>query len=256
MAPPSHWSTTGPAGRRPGWPGCSTGQADRRLSLRGPPRRTDRDPGAAVPRTGRGRGRPRAGVLLGDRPGEALEVGVAGAGAGGRSSGAAGRPRPPRAWPAGDDGGRHQPEQDLHGSRLRSRSRSRAAGTRAAPATRAARGARPRVRACRPTPRSRRSKSWCFQIGTVALSSSISAREASNASPRCAADGRDDDRGVADARASRPGAPRRPPRTSYRSATSSQTSRSRSSAVGWAEYSSPAHRACRRRGRAPPPRTG
>ena len=77
-------------------------------------------------------------------------------------------------------------------------------------------------------------KRWCFQIGTSALSVSISAREASKASPRCAAV-------VAMTTAMSPIA-RLPvrctaatPCTSYSSATRSQTSRSLASAVGWAE---------------------
>src|SRR4051794_2530665 len=79
---------------------------------------------------------------------------------------------------------------------------------------------------------------WCFQIGTVALRSSISAREASNASARWAAV-------VATMTAASPIASRptrctaATPRTSYLTATPSATSWRRARAVGCAEYSSP-----------------
>ena len=106
-------------------------------------------------------------------------------------------PRPSR--PSHDDpehrqhrrhDGRRQPPQDLHPLRV---------GT--AGGSRAARRARPRRRTGQGVPTHSSVPSancWCFQIGTSALSVSISARDAANASPRWARRRRDDDRDVAD----------------------------------------------------------
>ena len=101
----------------------------------------------------------------------------------------------------------------------------------------------------------RRLNTWCFQIGTSALSWSIRAREASNASSRCAADDGDDDRRVADGERSDP-----VHRGQRRGRRTRRRRRRRPPAAGRARSgarSTPARsRRGRRRGRGPGRRTG
>jgi hypothetical protein len=80
----------------------------------------------------------------------------------------------PRPSPARDHDGRHQPPEDLHAVQGRAEP-----GAAARPPGRRSGRADPLVGAV--------GERWCFQIGTSALSVSISARVASNASPRWAA---------------------------------------------------------------------
>ena len=130
--------------------------------------------------------------------------------------------RPTAIATHGDDDRRHQPQQDLHAHE----GRDAATGD----VTCQARLSGVPTHSSVPSP-----KRWCFQIGTSALSVSIRAREAANASPRWAAVVRDDHRDVADREACRPGAPRRRRgrRTPRRPAR--RPRRIRPAAVGWAE---------------------
>ena len=76
---------------------------------------------------------------------------------------------------------------------------------------------------------------WCFQIGTAALSSSISAWQASNASARCAQDTADHDREVAHGQVADPVHRRDRDHLGYLAAIFSATRRISASADGCAE---------------------